>query len=290
MIEDVLSARIEQHSPRDALEQENVLQELMQHYVLTSLARTGLFKAAAFHGGTFLRIVHGLERFSEDLDFVLKHPEPDFSWRDFAQRVVEDMEAEGIRFEAVDRSAADAAVKKAFLKTDSIGKLLELQLPFFRHPSRKIKIKLEIDTNPPAGSTFETHYIHFPVLVAVTTQTLESAFASKTHALLCRRYSKGRDWYDFLWFVARGTRPKLDLLQHAIEQVGPWAGQGVAVTPAWLTEQLAHAIARMDWRQTREDVRRFLPVGQQAGLDLWSTDLFLNHLERLATELGVSRG
>lgn len=290
MIEDVLSARIGQVAPTDALEQENVLQELIQHYVLVSLAKTGLFKRAEFHGGTFLRIVHGLERFSEDLDFVLKQPDMQFAWRGYLERVARDFEGEGIGFEVVDRSEAGAAVKKAFLKTDSIGKMSDLGLPFGRHPGRKIKVKLEIDANPPAGSTFETHFISFPVLTAITTQTLESAFASKSHALLCRSYSKGRDWYDFLWFVARRVRPNLVLLENAIDQQGPWQGQRIGVTPGWYLERLAQVIQRTDWIATREDVRRFLPRSQQDSLDLWNSKLFSEQVDRLALVMATRSG
>ena len=285
MIRDVLEEKIRQYRPRDAVEQENVLAELMQLTVLASLSRAGFFRAAEFHGGTCLRIVHGLERFSEDLDFLLKRPDPRFAWSDFLEPVVRDCAAEGIRFEVLDKSAAGAVVRKAFLKTDSVGKLLVLDLPFTRRSSRKIRIKLEIDTNPPAGSTFETSYITFPVVAALTTQTLESSFATKSHALLCRSYVKGRDWYDFLWYAARGVRPDLALLSSAIDQQGPWAGQGIEVTAKWYLERLREAIERLDWPAAADDLRRFLDPRQQEGLELWGAELFLDRVDKLARVL-----
>ncbi len=287
MIETVLQAKIAQYGPRDALEQESVLAELLQHYVLVGLARSGFFQQAEFHGGTFLRLIHDLDRFSEDLDFVLREPRPDFVWDRYAEPLAKYLAAEGLVFEIVDRSAADSAVKKAFLKTDSIGKLLVLDLPHPRDPRRKIKIKLEVDSNPPAGSIVETSYVSFPVMTAITTQTLESAFASKSHALLCRSYVKGRDWYDFLWYVARGTRPNWVLLQNALRQVGPWAGDDIDVTPSWYITQLRKAIASMDWDRTAEDVRRFVSGDVQQALSLWSVDLFDFHARQLAHHLGV---
>jgi len=286
MIEDVLASKIEEYKPGNALEQENVLQELMQHFVLVGLAKAGLFKHAQFHGGTCLRIVHGLDRFSEDLDFVLKAADPGFGWQDYLDQVVADCALEGMQFEVVDRSALASPVRKAFLKTDSIGKLLVIDLPFSRHPARKIKIKLEIDIKPPDGSTFETSYLSFPVTTAITTQTLGSAFASKSHALLCRNYSKGRDWYDFLWYVARKTRPNFALLASALDQQGPWQGQGLDVSAGWYLDRLAAVIADTDWGQTKNDVSRFLPLARQASLELWSADFFSFHLERLARSLG----
>ncbi len=147
MIADVLNARIREYAPASALEQENVLQELMQHYVLASLSRAGMFSEAIFHGGTCLRIIHGMSRFSEDLDFLLKWPDPGFRWKKYLEAVDRDCAQEGIEFVLQDKSAADNAVQKAFLKTDSIGKVLLLAFPFDRPNPRKIRIKLEIDTN-----------------------------------------------------------------------------------------------------------------------------------------------
>jgi predicted nucleotidyltransferase component of viral defense system len=281
MLHRVLNARLRDYAPANPVEQENVLQELMQHYVLSSLSRAGLFLEAMFHGGTCLRIVCGMNRFSEDLDFLLKQPNPSFRWQGYLESVRKDCAQEGIPFEVQDKSQAGTAVQKAFLKTDSIGKILVLDLPFERYQARKIRIKLEIDTNPPAGSTFTTNYITFPVTAPMTTQSLESGFALKLHALLCRSYVKGRDWYDFVWYAARKTRPDLDLLRHALHQQGPWAGQQITVTMRWVQENMETAIRRIGWTAARDDVQRFLPLREQEGLRAWSADFFFHHLARM---------
>jgi predicted nucleotidyltransferase component of viral defense system len=281
VIADVLNARIREYAPASALEQENVLQELMQHYVLASLSRAGMFSEAIFHGGTCLRIIHGMSRFSEDLDFLLKRPDPGFRWKKYLEAVDRDCAQEGIEFGLLDKSAADNAVQKAFLKTDSIGKVLLLALPFERPNPRKIRIKLEIDTNPPAGSAFQTSYITFPGVAAVTIQTLPSGFGTKAHALLCRRYVKGRDWYDFVWYTSRKIKPDLELLQNALFQQGPWAGRPLEMTPEWFFDNMGAAIRRVDWREASSDVRRFVPTVEQPGLDAWSTEFFLYQLEQL---------
>jgi predicted nucleotidyltransferase component of viral defense system len=93
-----LDAKLREYSPANPIEQENVLQELMQHYVLAALSRAGLFDKAMFHGGTCLRIVYGMNRFSEDLDFLLKHPDPEFRWQSYLDAVRKDYEQEGIAF------------------------------------------------------------------------------------------------------------------------------------------------------------------------------------------------
>lgn len=281
MIEDVLTQKIQEYAPATAIEQENVLQEIMQHFVLNSLSRSGFFKDAAFQGGTFLRIIHKLNRFSEDLDFVLKKPAETFQWERHLNRVVADCTQEGIHFELLDKSSTTSAVKKAFLKTDSVGKLLLLDLPHSRYSEQKLKIKLEIDVNPPEGSAFETHYLAFPVMAALTTQDMPSAFASKTHALLCRSYTKGRDWYDFLWYVNRNIRPNLDLLTNAVNQVGPWQEQTIDATPQWLIEQLRERILTIDWTSAKKDVQRFIKANEQESLKLWNADLFLYHADKL---------
>jgi len=281
MLDKILSAKFREYSPSNLVEQNNVLQELMQHYVLASLARAGLFSKAIFHGGTCLRIINGINRFSEDLDFLLKLPDPGFRWQNYLRFVQRDCEQEGISFEVQEKSQAKKAVQKAFLKTDSIGKILTLELPFERYQTRKIRIKLEIDTNPPEGSSFTTSYITFPVTVSLTTQTLESGFALKLHALLCRSYVKGRDWYDFVWYVARRVRPDTKLLENALRQQGPWAGQSVTVNLNWLRKNMDEVIRSIDWNDGREDIQRFLPQREQEGLRLWSAEFFLYHLSRL---------
>jgi len=281
MIAEVLSARIREYGPTNALEQENVLQELMQHYALASLSRSGLFSEAIFHGGTCLRIIHGMPRFSEDLDFLLKRPDSGFLWKKYLGALETDFAKEGIPLEVQDKPSAAGAVRKAFLKTDSIGSFLVMALPYERHNPRKIRIKLEVDTNPPAGSAFQTSYITFPGIAAVTTQTLPSGFGTKAHALLCRKYVKGRDWYDFAWYIARKIKPDLELARNALYQQGPWAGRQLAITPDWFLEHLAAVIDRIDWKEARADVQRFLPMTEQAGLRAWSRDFFAYQLEQL---------
>jgi len=285
MLENVLRTRIAEYAPANALEQENVLQELLQYYVLASLARADLFRRAVFHGGTCLRIVHGTNRFSEDLDFFLKERDPAFRWQPFIERVEQDCRMEGVRFEIQDRSEVDVAVRKAFLKTDSIGKILDLSLPFERRQGKKIRIKLEIDTNPPAGSQYRTSYITFPTPAALTTQTLPSGFSMKAHALLCRSYCKGRDWYDLIWYVTRRVVPDFPLLANALLQQGPWASQPIEVNPTWLVAQLRRTIAGVDWKSAQNDVRRFLFLSEQGTLATWGEDFFYSLVERMEAYL-----
>jgi len=282
---DILHRHISALGPANAVEQENMLQELMQHLVLASLSRAGFFSVGCFHGGTCLRILYGTSRFSEDLDFLLKKPDPAFRWRPYLERIRRDCLADGIHFDVQDKKRTDAVVQKAFLKTDSIGQILTLDLPFERDRRKKIRVKLEVDTNPPTGSRFESRYITFPMTTAITTQDLGSGFATKSHALLCRRYTKGRDWYDFLWYVSKKVVPELQLLANALHQQGPWADQMLDVTADWYLKVMRARIMEIDWKAARSDVERFVPSSEQESLALWKPDLFLNQLDRLAEYL-----
>ncbi|MDY0144585.1 MAG: nucleotidyl transferase AbiEii/AbiGii toxin family protein [Kiritimatiellia bacterium] len=280
-----LKARFKEYAPTNALEQELALCEMLQEVVLASLSRSGFFAEAMFHGGTCLRIVHGMPRFSEDLDFLLKRADPHFRWARHLAAVQRDCAMEGIRFEVRDKSTLDSAVRKAWLKTDSTGAVLEFDRPYPRMTGQKVRIKLEVDTRPPEGSGFETHYLMFPATVPLTVQDLPSAFATKSHALLCRPYVKGRDWYDFLWFVARRVEPRWDVLANALFQQGPWAAKNIPVNSDWVLTQLRAAIARIDWRLAVQDVQRFLPLREQEGLAQWNAAFFTYHVDRLAATL-----
>ena len=281
MFKDLLIDKIKEYDPKNIFEQELVLQEIMQLYILVSLAKNGFFKEAQFHGGTFLKIIHNLKRFSEDLDFVLKDENPQFKWQFILENVEKDLTNDGIGFDIVDKSKFDGAIQKAFVKTNSVGKILHINLPYSRHQYKKIKIKLEIDCIPPKGSEFETHYINFPITVPITTQTLSSGFAGKIHALLCRDYTKGRDWYDYIWYISKNTKVNMNLLKNALFQQGPWEGEKITLTEKWLEEAFVQKINSINWKEATEDVSRFLPLEEQSSLEYWNKKLFLYHLKKV---------
>jgi len=187
----------------------------------------------------------------------------------------------GYNIEIADRSNTDIAVQKAFLKDDSIGKVVRLRRSARSGPLRKIRIRIEIDTNPPDGSGFEVKYVDFPFVSSVTVQDKASLFAGKVHALLCRKYVKGRDWYDFLWYTSQGSRINCRFLASAIDQQGPWQGRNIEVDLDWCTEQLRNKITSIDWTAAKKDVRRFVKASELPSVDLWRTDLFLAQLGKM---------
>jgi predicted nucleotidyltransferase component of viral defense system len=277
----IVQDRLDSYPCRSSLEEEQALREITQEIVLAGLGRTAFFEKAGFHGGTCLRVFHGLTRFSEDMDFALRKPDAKFRLAPYLQDVQRELAAYGYDLEIDDRAKATQAVRKAFLKDESVGKLLRLSFRPRTGPLRKIRIKLEVDTNPPAGAAYEMPILDFPFPSAVRVFDLPSLLAGKIHALLCRDYLKGRDWYDFLWYAARRTPVNHALLSAALNQTGPWKGRHVSTDPAWCLEKLQAAIEALDWPQAREDVRRFVKPRDLPSLKLWSRDFFLAQCRKL---------
>lgn len=278
----MIQDRLDSYGYRSALEEEQSLREITQEIVLAALGRTDFFQKAAFQGGTCLRIFHGLNRFSEDLDFSLQQPGDTFELGPYLGTLANELTAYGYGLEIDDRSKLDRAVRMAFVKDDSLGNLLRLNYRPAAGPARKLRIKLEVDANPPAGATFETRYLDFPFPSAVCAFDLPSLFAGKLHALLCREYLKGRDWYDFIWYTARRMPPSYALLSSALDQMGPWKTRGVSADRAWSVEQLRSRIEAVDWKHARDDVRRFVKPNELPSLSLWSREFFLAQTDKLA--------
>lgn len=283
---DIIKEKLGRYGATNALEEENAVKEILQEIALYALWRADFFDRALFQGGTSLRILHGLPRFSEDLDFLLRAPDPDFDWSPCLTGVTEVFAQFGLKLEAQPRPRMDTAVRQALLKDDSIAR--QLDLSFAGTGRRKtIRIKLEIDVNPPAGSGEATSYLDFPADYEVRHQDLASNFALKIHALLCRGFLKGRDWFDFSWYVSRRIEPNLVLLQNALVQAGPWSGDGsLHVDMAYLKDALASAITRIEWKEASSDVERFLRPADLKSVDLWSDRFFLDKLDRLIASSG----
>jgi predicted nucleotidyltransferase component of viral defense system len=279
MVTALIQDRLNSYSPKTLEEEQDAIKEIIQEVILYGLSIANFFNIALFQGGTALRILHGLPRFSEDLDFVLKEPDANFNWKIYIEAIKNICEEFGIIPSIIDKSSVDSNVKKLFLKDNSFGNILNLS---FKHPkSQKVMIKLELDILPPAGSISETKYLDFPLNYAVQAQDLSSNFAGKSHALLCRKYLKGRDWYDFLWYVSKNIIPNLNLFQNAIYQVGPWENQQILVTPMWYITELKEKIKQIDWEKAKLDVARFLNQRDRQQLSLWNADFFIDRTEKL---------
>ena len=277
----LIQDRLDSYNCKSNIEEEHAIREITQEVVLAALGRTEFFKHALFQGGTCLRIFYGLNRFSEDMDFILQEATRDFELQPHLQAVRDELEAYGYDVEIADRSKAGVAVRKAFLKDDSLGKVLQLKYVDRSGPARKIRVKLEVDTSPPSGSGMEIKYVDFPFVSSVAVQDRPSLFAGKLHALLCRDYVKGRDWYDFLWYTSQSVGINYAFLASALMQQGPWQQQDIQVDRQWCLAHLEERINSVDWTQAREDVRRFVNATEYPSLELWSRELFLSQLQKI---------
>lgn len=262
------------------------LREILQEIALLGLWRSKFFEKAAFYGGTALRILYGLDRFSEDLDFSLLEPLPDFDLVGYSTALEKELKAFGfdVRVEQKSKSVA-TAVQSAFLKADTVNQLLVIQagadiarqIP----PGQVIRIKLEVDTDPPGGFATESRYLLQPLPFSVRSYTLPDLFAGKMHALLCRRWKnrvKGRDWYDLVWYCARYPQLHLVHLEQRMRQSGHWAEETPFTTEA-LREFLLQAINQLNVDQARNEVLPF--VRDPAALEVWSREFFADITKRI---------
>lgn len=275
----LIQRQLESYRCETSQEELNALTEITQEVVLYGLAQSNFFQKALFCGGTCLRILHGLERFSEDLDFSLKVPQFDFDLMFYLGKAVEIVNAYGYGQKIIGSDSVDKKVKSRFLKDGSIKKLLSFKHDLDRQ--KKIKIKIEIDINPPANAKYKAGYGDFPVDFMLAAHDLPSLFAGKCHALLCRPYAKGRDWYDYLWYLKKGIPIHAPLLESSLKQWGPWKGENIEVTESWMRDQLGKKIQSIDWKDVKRDVSRFLRSHQQESLQVWNQDFFGEKTKRL---------
>jgi len=278
----IIQERLTSYNCESETEEQHAIREITQDLILAALGRSDFFKHALFHGGTCLRIFYGLNRFSEDMDFMLRKPDATFDLKHHIRHLTTELAAYGYDVQIVDRSKTTSTVRKAFIKDNSLGKVIKLNHRNTTGKMAMIRIKLEVDTNPPSGSKEELKYLDFPFLSAVSIQDKPSLFAGKAHALLCRNYIKGRDWYDFIWYISNSTEVNYQLLSSALFQIGPWQQRDINVDKKWLTKELTKKITSIDWNKAAKDVRRFLRIGEQPSLKLWSKELFLHELNKLS--------
>ena len=275
----VLSEMLTRYQAEGLADKKNAVKEIMQEVVLCGLSRAGFFQKAAFYGGTALRIFYGLDRFSEDLDFTLTVPNPDFDLSEYFPTLRKEVAAYGLNVEIVEKEkTAESAIRSAFLK----GNTKEHLLLFYdtdpaagRIPdNEKIRIKFEVDTNPPAGAGFEHKYRLLPAPYEVTLYDMPSLFAGKVHAVICRAWKnrvKGRDLYDYVFYLSRGVALNTEHLKNRLVQSDSWkAEKPFAIEDA--KKLLLDRFDRIDFEQAKEDVRPF--IRDAASIDIWCKDFF----------------
>lgn len=284
-----LQTLIDRYQPSTQQEWENALREIVQELALLGLWRSKFFEHVAFYGGTALRIFHGLVRFSEDMDFSLLKPNKDFDLGPHLEAIRAELSAFGFTFD-VQRKPKQVitAIDSAFIKDSTRINLLEIGTPVGLSsrfpPTQRLKIKLEVDTDPPAGAMDEVRTLLIPIPFQVRLYQLPSLFAGKLHAILCRNWKtrvKGRDFFDFIWYLGKGIPCHLAHLQKRMEQTGHWES-GIELDLNSLRSLLKKRFNEMDFDQARSDVRPF--VRDADALALWSREFFIGLVDQVKAE------
>jgi len=244
----------------DTLQKICAAREYLQARMLQTLQDMAAFRHWAFVGGTALRFLHSIPRFSEDLDFSQLHAASALDFRNAMIRIKASFEAEA--YSVALAVKPDTTVASAFVKFP--GLLYELGLS--PQPSQVLSIKLEVDTNPPAGAVLETTLVRrLGITLNLTHYDKASLLAGKLHALMTRSYTKGRDVYDLIWYLADRDwpAPNLNLLAASLAQTG-WTGP-VPTVVTW-RRVLAEKLASVNWRAAQADVEPFLERQADRGL------------------------
>ncbi|HLO18674.1 MAG TPA: nucleotidyl transferase AbiEii/AbiGii toxin family protein [Anaerolineales bacterium] len=246
-------------SSSSPVEARNLAREYLQTLTLQSLQRAGAMVPLAFHGGTALRFLYSLPRYSEDLDFALERPSNIYNFRSYLQSIQNDLGAQG--YKTTLKVSDKKTVHSAFVRFAG----LPYELKLSPHPAEILAVKIEVDTNPPPGASLGTSLIRHHVLLNLQHHDRASLLAGKLHAILQRPFLKGRDLYDLVWYLSDRDwpNPNLVLLNNALTQTN-WAGPTINMDNwreiVWLK------IESMSFEQALEDVRPFLGSSEDIGL------------------------
>lgn len=260
-------------------ERRDALREIVQELALLGLSKTPFFNHAAFYGGTALRIFHGLERFSEDLDFSLMKPIPDFKLDDYLGTVQDELASWGFEMRVERKKiAAQNAVQSAFIKGGTLihlVKIASISPPVAGiHDNEQLKISIEIDTDPPEGAGYEIQYRLKPLPFTVRLYDMPSFFAGKLHAILCRSWKqrvKGRDFFDYLWYLSKDIPVNALHLEARMRQSGHFT-ESRRLTIDDIRERIEKRLNTVDFDQARKDIIPYLK--ETRSIELWNAEFF----------------
>ena len=275
----VLNNMLAKYEIKNTTDEINAMKEIIQEIVICGLSRGGFFDEAAFYGGTALRIFYGLDRFSEDLDFALLKSNIDFDLSKYFSYIEKEVIAYGINLKIMKKEKnKDSNILSAFLKGDT----KEHIFIFFPNENIKnmtslknIKIKFEVDVNPPEGATYEFKYKLLPSPHQVRLYDEPSQFAGKIHAILCRNWSyriKGRDLYDYIFYLAKNTKVNLELIKSKL-LASKVITEDTDFNIEILKDLLNKRFKEINYNKAKEDVIAF--IEDKDSLNLWNSDFFI---------------
>lgn len=277
----IIEQMLSKYDIKNTNDEINALKEIIQEIVLAGLSRGNFFNEAAFYGGTALRVFYNLDRFSEDLDFALISPNKEFNLKNYFNYIENELKAYGINLKIeLKEKNKSSNITSAFLK----GNTLEHILRFFPNEEehtynsilKDLKIKFEIDINPPLGATYEDKYKLLPSPHIIKVYDKESLFAGKIHAILCRGWQnrvKGRDLYDYVFFLANNTKVNIELLKNKLIESN-YIKEEDNFDIATVKQLLINKFNEIDYNNAKEDIIPF--IKNLESVNLWSKEFFIN--------------
>ncbi|MGN1344687.1 MAG: nucleotidyl transferase AbiEii/AbiGii toxin family protein [Traorella sp.] len=277
-MDNVIQQMLEKYEIKNIEDKKNAMKEIMQELVLCGLSRAGFFKKAAFYGGTALRIFYGLDRFSEDLDFSLMVSDPNFKLEEYFPILTKEISSYGLNVSIQTKEKSiDSHIKSAFLKGDTKEHMLlfypDEKITGISH-GELIKIKFEIDIDPPKYATYEHRYQLLPAPYEINLYDSSSLFAGKLHAVICRGWKsrvKGRDLYDLVFYISRGVPVNLKHLKERLIQTNI-IDKDTELTLDDVKKMLYQKFDSIDFEEAKKDVIPF--IKNIDSLSIWSNDFF----------------
>ncbi|MBQ7651937.1 MAG: nucleotidyl transferase AbiEii/AbiGii toxin family protein [Victivallales bacterium] len=286
MNNDVIIRMLESYNCIQDQDYANALREIMQNVALLALSRTDFFSHAAFYGGTALRILYGLNRGSEDMDFSLLRTDDAFNLADYSAAIEVEFSSFGLQASFKPKQKTfNTNIQSGFLKANTQIQLLSIGLDktlagrfYF---GDEIKIKVEVDVCPPPGGSTEIKYVFQPIPFSIRSCTLPTLLAGKLHAVLFRGWKsrvKGRDWYDLTWYAGRHPEYDIRHLESRSRQSGDYS-DSKELTSAKVHDLLVAKLDTIDFEEMKKDVRPFLRNPE--AIDCWSREFFHEVFGRL---------
>ena len=282
----ILQKMLEKYEINNEQDEINAMKEIIQEIVLSGLSRGRFFDEAAFYDGTALRIFYGLDRFSEDLDFALIKPNINFDLSKYFTFIENEVKSYGLNLVVNKKEKGEYSnIISAFLKGDTMEHVLLFFTDNNHQTNNKvlkdIKIKFEVDINPPAGANYELKYQLLPSPYQIRLYDLPSLFAGKIHAILCRKWNlrtKGRDLYDYVFFLSLNTKVNIDLVKNKLIE-SKYIKESDSFNIDILRELLKEKFKEINYDNAREDVKPF--IKNISSLDLWSKEFFISITDKL---------
>lgn len=278
---------IDEYNPQNEEEILSALREIMQEITLAALSRADFFEKAAFYGGTALRIFYGLDRYSEDLDFSLLKPDSNFSIESYFKAVLDEFKALGLTVSIKEKkNTKQTAIDSAFLKAETIWQEIVLEDIIKEtgvRSNKTLKIKLEVDRQPPLNFQTDEKLLLRPFSFYVKCFSKSSLFAGKMHALLFRKWKnrvKGRDWYDMEWYIKKGIHLDVNHFLSRAKDTKDWKED--SISKEQIIELLDKKIESVSFSSIKEDVVRF--IKNDEALDIWSPQYFKDLTSKMKFE------